>query len=174
MCLRRLVWSCVLAHVIKTNILFAGSLFCREKGVTNWDHTVCLVILKWINSLSHILFCYSFSCFFYFSMSGQVKHSPLTYISLVSFLSDIGKQYKPRSDAAWSGSPLLACRMLYHTLNKNEKHLPTFHLYSECDRAFCKQTAETLIRRRLIWVCTETQSRFFLLYVVLFVVCVFR
>ena len=35
---------------------------------------------------------------------------------------------------------------------------PFFHIYSNFNRTFCKQTVETLIRRRilgrLIWVCT--------------------
>ena len=47
----------------------------------------------------------------------------LTHISLVSFLWDIDKQCKPRSEAAecgiWSGSPLFAYRMFSLILNKN-------------------------------------------------------
>ena len=41
----------------------------------------------------------------------------LTYISLASFLLDIGKQWMPRSDATergvWSGYPLFAYRIEY-------------------------------------------------------------
>ena len=55
----------------------------------------------------------------------------LTHISLASFLWDIDKQRKPRSDdterAVWSGSPLFAYRMFSLILNKNEKyHTTTF------------------------------------------------
>ena len=46
----------------------------------------------------------------------------LTRISLVSFLRDIGKQCRPRSDAAesgvWAGSPLFAYRKFNQNLNK--------------------------------------------------------
>ena len=46
----------------------------------------------------------------------------LTHIRLASFLWDIGKQCRARSDAAkcgvWSGSPLFAYKRLYWNLNK--------------------------------------------------------
>ena len=55
--------------------------------------------------------------------------SILTHISLASFLWDIGKQRKPRSDATergvWSRSPLLAYKMFNQKLNKTEKYHPT-------------------------------------------------
>ena len=51
------------------------------------------------------------------------------HISLVSFLWDIGKQCKSRSDATeggvWSGFPLFVYRKFYRYLNKNEKQHPT-------------------------------------------------
>ena len=55
--------------------------------------------------------------------------SYLTHTSLASFLWVIGKQCKPRPDAAecgiWSGSPMFAYRMFYQNLNKNENYDPT-------------------------------------------------
>ena len=59
------------------------------------------------------------------------RNRSLTNISLASFLWDIGKQWRPRSDAAkhgvWSGSPLFAYmnRMFYQNLNKNKKYQST-------------------------------------------------
>ena len=56
---------------------------------------------------------------------GMTKIVALTHISLASFLWDIGKQCKPRTDAAirgvWSGSSLFAYRRFYQNLDKNEK-----------------------------------------------------
>ena len=53
----------------------------------------------------------------------------LTHISQASFLWDIGKQGRPRSDAAelgvWSGFSLFAQRSSIRILNKNEKYHPT-------------------------------------------------
>ena len=50
----------------------------------------------------------------------------LTHLSLGSFLWDIYKQYRPRSDVAecgvGSGSPIFANRVYYYNLNKNEKY----------------------------------------------------
>ena len=49
----------------------------------------------------------------------------LTHISLASFLWDISKKCKTRSDAAKcgvrSGSPLFAYRSFFENVNKNEK-----------------------------------------------------
>ena len=46
------------------------------------------------------------------------------FLSLAFFLWDIGKQWRPRPDAAlcgaWSGSPLFAFRIAYQNLNKDE------------------------------------------------------
>ena len=57
------------------------------------------------------------------------SETQLTHLSLVSLLWDIGKQWRPRADAAeravWSGSPLFAYRMFYYNLNNDEKYLPT-------------------------------------------------
>ena len=66
----------------------------------------------------------------------------LTHISLVSFLWDIGKQSKPRSDVAkhdvwrdvWSGFPLFAYRMILQNLSKSEKYHPTT-FKTEMDRS---------------------------------------
>ena len=53
----------------------------------------------------------------------------LTHLSLASFLWDIGKQCRPRSDTAergvLSGSSLFAYRMFYQNFNKNENYHPT-------------------------------------------------
>ena len=55
--------------------------------------------------------------------------SLLTHLSLASFLWDIGKQCRPRSDTAergvLSGSSLFAYRMFYQNFNKNENYHPT-------------------------------------------------
>ena len=52
----------------------------------------------------------------------------LTHISLASYFGDIGKQYRPRWDAAErgvsSGSTLFAYRNFYKQWNKNEKNTP--------------------------------------------------
>ena len=49
----------------------------------------------------------------------------LTHIGLASHFWDIGKQWRPRSDAAergvWSGSTLFAPRNFYQKYDKNEK-----------------------------------------------------
>ena len=57
------------------------------------------------------------------------------------------------------------CRMEFHSLINWTSQFPfegllddSFHFSSNCDRTFCKQTVETLIRRRivrrLVWVST--------------------
>ena len=60
----------------------------------------------------------------------------LTNISLASLLWDIGKQHRPRSDAAerglWSGSPLLAFRIFYWNLNKIKKYHLTINIHVKC------------------------------------------
>ena len=48
----------------------------------------------------------------------------LTHISLASYFGDIGKQYRPSWDAAFSGSTLCAYRNFYKKWNKNGKNTP--------------------------------------------------
>ena len=81
-------------------------------GAINWAPNPCTVDFigenRWTANLLYFNGTLNTSC---------IKCSDLTHLSLASFLSDIGKQYRPRSDAAergiWSGSPLFAYRMLY-------------------------------------------------------------
>ena len=92
--------------------------FIEKWWITSFKTFPCLISVRWF--LKH----------WFKVLLDRHRCGILTHISLASFLWDIDKQSRPRSDAAecrvWSGSSLLAYRMFNQNLNKDEKYHLTY------------------------------------------------